>query len=126
MSRRHRPATRAIWSAPVAALAAAALAVAVSGCAKFDAALGQQWIAVQFSATTTVTQLQHIRSTCSHVPNITAYPFPKQHTVINMMNSVRYNTDNATDANVAQLEECLQRFPQVQGITPMDSGDEGS
>jgi hypothetical protein len=118
---RHRRAARL----PALAAGAAVLAAGLCGCARFDAALGQQWIQVELAPTTTVPQLEHIRAACSHVPNITAYPFPKQHTVINMMNSVRFNTDNATDANVAQLEQCLQKFPQVQGLTPMDSGDEG-
>jgi hypothetical protein len=109
----------------ITAAGAAALAVSLSGCAKFDAALGQQWIQVSFSPDTTVAQLEHIRLACSHVPNITPYAFPKQHTVINLMNGVRYNTDSATDANIAQLQICLQKFPQVQGFTPGDTGDEG-
>jgi hypothetical protein len=125
VSRRRRAITVPRLAVPVVVAAAAALAVAVSGCGKFDAALGQQWIQVQFASTTTVAQLEHIRATCARVPNVRAYPFPRQHTVINMMSSVRFNTDNATDANVAQLEQCLQRFPQVQGVTPGDSGDEG-
>jgi hypothetical protein len=126
VSHRRHAATVPVLANTVLAAGLAALAVAVSGCAKFDAALGQQWIQVELAPTTTVAQLQHIRSACAHIPNVTAYPFPKQHSVINMINSVRYNTDNATDANVAQLEQCLQKFPQVQGVTPMDSGDEGN
>jgi hypothetical protein len=107
------------------AAGAAALAVSLSGCAKFDSALGQQWVQVTFGPSTTVAQLEHIRATCAHIPNVSAYPFPKQHTVINLMNSVRYNTDNATLANVAQLTQCLEKFPAVQGVTSEDSGDDG-
>jgi hypothetical protein len=109
----------------IAVAGAAAAAVSLSGCAKFDAALGQQWIQVSFAPNTTVAQLKHIRLACSHVPNVKPYPFPKQQSVINLINSVRYNTDSATDANVAQLQICLQKFPQVQGFSPMDTGDEG-
>ncbi len=41
------------------------------------------------------------------------------------MAGVRYNTTNASDANVAQLQQCLQKFPAVLGFTPGDTGDEG-
>jgi hypothetical protein len=41
------------------------------------------------------------------------------------MYSLTYRTDNATDANLAQLQQCLQRFPSVQGISFTDSGDSG-
>jgi hypothetical protein len=91
-----------------------------------SAALGRQWVEVTFRPSTSVAQLEHIRAACSHVPNVTAYPFPRQHTVINLMSGVRYNTTNASLANVAQLQQCLQRYPAVQGFTPMDAGDAGS
>lgn len=109
----------------IAAAGAAALAVSLSGCAKFDAALGQQWIQVSFTPSTTVAQLKHIRQACSHIPNIRPYAFPRQHSVISLMNSVRFNTTSATDANIAQLQICLQKFPQVQGLAPGDTGGEG-
>lgn len=104
---------------------AAALAVALAGCSQFDAALGQQWVEVTFKPTTSVAQLEHIRAACSHIPNAPPLPFPKQHTVLNLIGGVRYDTTKASDANVAQLQECLQRYPAVQGFTPMDTGDEG-
>jgi hypothetical protein len=104
---------------------AAALAMSLGGCAKFDAALGKQWVEVTFKPSTSVTQLLRIRAACSHIPNVTPLPFPKQHTVLNLMAGVRYDTTTATDSNVARLQECLQKFPAVQGFTPMDTGDEG-
>jgi hypothetical protein len=99
--------------------------MSLAGCAKFDAALGQQWVEVTFKPSTSVTQLLRIRAACSHIPNVTPLPFPKQHTVLNLMAGVRYDTTSASDSNVAQLQECLQKFPAVQGFTPMDTGDEG-
>jgi hypothetical protein len=97
----------------------------LAGCAKFDAALDKQWVEVSFQSNTTVAQLLHIRAACSHIPNAPPLPFPKQHTVLNLIGGVRYNTTNASVANVAQLQECLQKFPAVAGFTPMDTGDEG-
>jgi hypothetical protein len=108
------------------ALAAAAIAAgSVSGCAKMDATLDQAWVQVTFSQNTTVAQLLRIQAACSHIPNVTADPFPRQHTELDLAAGVRYNTTNATDANVAQLQECLQKFPAVVGFTPTDTGDEG-
>ena len=42
-----------------------------------------------------------------------------------MIYSVRYRTDHASDADLAQLQQCLQRFPAVPGIDFEDSGDAG-
>jgi len=114
------------WLRP-ACLAAAFLVtlLTLGGCAKMDAALGKQWVDVTFTPSTTLAKVERIQAACSHVPNVRPYPLPKQHTVLSLMAGVRYDTTHATDANVAQLQECLQRFSSVQGFTPGDSGDEG-
>jgi hypothetical protein len=116
---RTRPALAAV------AISSAAAVAALSGCSSMDAALGKQWVDVTFKPSTTVAMIEKVRATCSHVQNVTAYPLPKKHTVLNLMAGVRFNTTNATDANVAQLQQCVQRFGSVQGFTPGDSGDEG-
>ena len=33
-----------------------------------------------------------------------------------MQNDIRYLVSNATDADVARLEKCLNRFPSVMGV----------
>jgi hypothetical protein len=109
--------------APVAL--AVATVVTLSGCGQMAADLGQQWVQVTFSENATFKTIQHVTDACSHVPNATPYPLPKQHTALNLQAGVRYNTTNATDANIAELQECLQKFPVVQGFTPGDTGDEG-
>ena len=91
-----------------------------------DATLDKAWVQVTFKQSITVPQALRIQAACSHIPNVTAYPFPKQHTALNLDAGIRYDTTDATDANVAQLQECLQKFPAVVGFTPMDTGDEGS
>jgi hypothetical protein len=98
---------------------------ALGGCARMDATLGQQWVDVTFKPSTTLTGIEKVRAACSHVPNVHPDPLPKQHSVINLMAGVRFNTTNATDANVAELQECVQKFSSVQGFTPGDEGDEG-
>ena len=116
----HTPATR-----PSAGGLAGGLAAGLAGCAKFDAALGQRWATVSFKADTPVATLLNVRAACSHVPNVRAEALPRQHTPASLMNSLTYRTDHATDANLAQLQECLQRFPAVQGINFQDAGNAG-
>lgn len=90
-----------------------------------SAALGQQWVSVTFKPNTTVATIEKVREACSHVPNVHADPLPRKHTVLNLMAGVRFDTTSASDANVAQLQQCVQRFPSVQGFTPQDAGDTG-
>jgi hypothetical protein len=113
---------RLAWVWPAAALA---LVTATSGCAKFDAALGQQWAVVHFNSNTSVATLLTVRAACSHVPNVSPEALPKSRNPGDMIYSVRYSTDHATDADLAKLQECLQRFPAVAGIDFEDSGDSG-
>jgi hypothetical protein len=103
------------------------LITGIAGCAKFTAALGQQWIEVTFAPNTSVATAKHVTSVCSHVPNLRlegpVKPTTAQQGVVG---SVRYNSTNATDAQLALLENCLSRFPAiVQGFTQMDQGDSG-
>jgi hypothetical protein len=42
-----------------------------------------------------------------------------------MMYALTYRTDNASDANLAQLQQCLTRFPSVAGIQFGNVGDAG-
>lgn len=105
---------------------AAALAGGLTGCAKFDAALGQQWVTVDFQPSTSIATMLKVRAACSHIPNVVPEALPHKRTVLTMSGAVTYQTNNATDANMAQLQQCLQRFPSVAGMDPEDSGDAGS
>ena len=104
---------------------AAGLASGLAGCAKFDSALGRQWATVNFKPDTSVTTVLKVRTACSHVPNVHPQALPRQRTAATMMYALTYRTDNASDANLAQLQQCLQRFRSVQGIAFTDSGDAG-
>jgi hypothetical protein len=101
------------------------LALGVSGCAKFDAALGQQWVTVDFQPSASIATMLKVRAACSHIPNVVPEALPKVRTQVTMNSAVTYQTNNASDANLAQLQECLQRFPSVAGMDPEDSGSEG-
>ncbi len=107
------------------AIAAAAM-VCLTGCARMDSALDQSWIVVDFQPNTSVATALHVREACSHIQNTPAMALPAKHSVLNTMYGVRYNTTNASTAEVAELQECLQKFSSVQGLDPEDVGDEGS
>jgi hypothetical protein len=114
---------------PLRAVAAAALLAAVglgmAGCSKFDAALGQQWATVNFKSDTSIATLLKVRAACSNIPNVHPEALPRKQTPATMVYALTYRTDNATDANLAQLQQCLQKFPSVEGISFGDSGDAG-
>jgi hypothetical protein len=111
----------------VAAAAAllAAVALGLAGCSKFDAALGQQWATVNFKSNTSIATLLQVRAACSHIPNVRPEALPRTRTPATMMYALTYRTDNASDANLAQLQQCVQKYPSVEGISFGDSGDAG-
>ncbi len=99
------------------------LLAAVSGCAKFDAALGQQEAVVQFKdGTPNSTRLQ-VRAACSHIPQATPEALPTDHKASDLLYDVIYQVDNASNAQIAELEQCLQKYPSVLGIDIQTPGD---
>jgi hypothetical protein len=56
------------------------------------------------------------------VPQAAPEPLPTDNKLSDTVNDVRFRIDNATDAQIAQLETCLGRFRSVQGVeTPQDA-----
>jgi len=102
--------------AAVAVIAAALLLPTAAGCAKFDAALGEQEAVVAFKdGTPNATRLK-VRAACSHVPQAFPEPLPTDHMASDLLNDVRYRVDHASDADLARLQVCLQKFPSVEGV----------
>jgi hypothetical protein len=89
-------------------------------------ALSQQWMTVQFSGNATLATELHVRAACSHIQNAPPMALPAKQSVINTMYGVRFDTTNASPANLSQLETCLQQFKSVLGVNPQSAGDEGS
>jgi hypothetical protein len=94
----------------------------ISGCAQMNAALGQQWVVVQFTANTMAGTARHITVACSHVRGLHLVPV-KPTSPGGIVDSARFNATSATDADMARLQRCLQRFRSVQGFTLTDAGD---
>lgn len=98
------------------------LLLAAGGCAKFDAALSQQEAVVHFKAGTSNAARLKVRAACSRVPQAKPEPLPTDHKASDLLYDVRYRVDNASDAELAELQQCLQKFPSVQGIDISGAG----
>lgn len=108
--------------ARLAACAAAVAAVLAGGCGRMDAALGQQWVVVQLASDTTLATARQVSAACSHASGLRAEPV-KPTSPGRIVASVRFISTRATDADMAKLQQCLQRFPVVQGLTMTEPGD---
>jgi hypothetical protein len=96
----------------------------VAGCAKFDAALGQQQAIVSFKSGATISQRIAVRATCGKLPEVTVSSLPDLKKYPYALEEVTFGVNKASDSQVANLEKCLNRFPVVQGITLQDSSDD--
>jgi hypothetical protein len=105
---------------------ALAVVAALAGCAQFDAALGQRQAIVSFRDGTPVSQKLVVRTACAKVPEVTAQALPSDLNSPYALQQLTYQVNNASDADVAQLEKCLAKFPSVAGVTLQDSSDEGN
>ena len=110
----------------VAGTTAAAVALtALAGCSQFDAALGQRQAVVSFRPGTPLSQRLAVRSTCAKVPAVKAQPLPSDLNSPYALQQVTYRIDHATNADIARLQTCLDKFPAVAGVTLQDSTDMG-
>ncbi len=105
-------------------LAAAGCCLVASGCSSFDKALGQQQVDVYFDQTTTVAYKMHVRAACNGLPNVHAQPLATGVPLASAIDIVVYNTTGASLVDTTRLEECLNKFSQVQGINATDSSDD--
>ena len=99
-----------------AALAAAAALSLAAGCASFDAAFGKREAVVQFQPQTPVSVMLRVRASCSHVPSAIPERVPPHAPSVDMQYAIRYQIGGASDADLARLTQCLNRFPAVAGI----------
>jgi hypothetical protein len=106
------------------AVTAVALA-ALAGCSQFGAALGQRQAVVSFRPGTPLSQRLTVRSTCAKVPAVKAQPLPSDLSSPYALQQVTYRIDHASNADIARLETCLDKFPSVTGVTLQDSSDTG-
>lgn len=97
----------------------------LSGCAKFDAALGQRQAIVSFRDGTTTAERLQIRAACANTPGVTAQHVPDLKKYPYALQQLTYSVTKASDAQVASLEKCLEKYPAVAGVSLQDSSDTG-
>lgn len=105
--------------------AALAALVALAGCSQFDAALGQRQAIVSFRAGTTVAERLAIRSACANAPAAVPAALPDLKKYPYALQQVTYTITKASNAQVATLQKCLDKFPAVVGVNLQNAGDEG-
>ena len=97
----------------------------VTGCSQFDKALGQQQALVSFKDGTPVSVRLHVRAACAKLPNVAAAAIPPGVPLTSAVAEIIYQIDpSASPADIARLQECLARFPSVQGMNLQDSSDD--
>jgi len=99
-----------------AAVAAAALCLAAAGCASFDRAFGKREAVVQFQPNTPAAEMLRVRAACSHLAAAKPEPIPPHVLKVDLPDDIRYEVSQASDAQIAELTQCLDRFPSVVGI----------
>jgi hypothetical protein len=111
-----RALTRRAAVLPVIAAAVAAGA-ALAGCSQVNNALGRQWAVVNFKPDTTVATVAKVRAACAHVPHLVPLPASAVSGDIDIRYAVRYEVRHASGSDFAALKACLQRFPEVSGVS---------
>jgi hypothetical protein len=99
---------------------------AVTGCSKMDASLGQQQLLVSFKSGTTNAAKLEIRAACGSLPRVKTTPVPDLKKYPYALSQLTYQVNSASDADIARLEQCLQKYPAVAGVTMQDSSDTGA
>jgi hypothetical protein len=106
-------------------LAGTACCLGVSGCAQFNKALGQQQATIYFQSSTPVNFKLKVRAACNNLPHVKATPIASGVPLSSAVDVVTYNTTGAGVADIARLEECVNKYaPQVQGVDVTDSSDD--
>ena len=95
----------------------------VTGCSQFDKALGQQQALVSFNPGASNAVRLQVRAVCGKLPNVHPTPIAKSVPLSDALSEVVFQINNADPADVARLQECLQKYPAVSGIDIQDSSD---
>ncbi len=89
-------------------------------------ALGQQRAIVTFQSGTSVATRLQVRAACGKLPNVSPAPLPSGVPLLESLDQVVYQVNNASGADEARLQECLAKYRSVLGLNFSDSTDQGS
>ena len=106
-------------------LTGVALCLGMTGCAQFNKALGQQQALIYFKTSTPVLVQAQGALRVNNLPHVKAAPIATSVPLASAVDVVTYNTTGAGVADIARLEECVNKFaPQVEGVDVQDSSDD--
>ena len=117
---RRSPRTRVL----ALGLGAALCCLVASGCSSFDKALGQSSVDVYFQDNVSTAYKMHVRAACNGLPDVSAEAIATGVPLSSAVDIVVYDTTGADLVELTRLEECLNKFSQVQGVTTQDSSDD--
>jgi hypothetical protein len=89
-----------------------------------DKTLGQQQALITFQNGTSIATRLQVRAACAKVPGVSAIPIPKGVSLSEALDQVEYSVTGASNADLARLQECLSKFPSVQGMNLQDGTDD--
>ena len=110
---------------PVVIAASGLCLLGVTGCSQFDKALGQQQALVSFTPGASNAVRLQVRAACGKLPNVHPAAISKSVPLSSALSEVVFQINNAGPADIARLQQCLQKYPAVAGIDIQDSSDEG-
>ena len=86
-----------LTAAGTAVVAVVVAAVALAGCSRFNAALGQRQAIVAFQPNTPVSQRLAVRSACGKIPEVTPPPVPSNLNSPYALEQLTFRVDHAND-----------------------------
>lgn len=101
--------------------AAGAAILALAGCSQINSALTKQEAIVRFRPGTTLAVLLQARQACSHVHNLVLLPAALRQGDPTSGEEIRYQANKATADDLARLQVCLEKFPDVAGVFMEDT-----
>ena len=80
-----------------------------------------------FTSNATLAQRMAVRTACAKTPNVSPQPLPSNLKSAYELPQVTYQINKASNAEVAMLETCLDKYPSHRQASPcQDSSDEGN
>jgi hypothetical protein len=114
---------------PAARLAAVAVAAAVAaslaGCSQIDSQLNKQIAIVRFRPGTTEATVLQARQACAHLPGLSLLPSHVHPGDPTSAIALRYGANQPTEHDLAALQSCVQKFPDVSGVAIVDAAGRG-
>jgi hypothetical protein len=116
---------RVVYGPVALGLAGLTCLLGVTGCAQFDKSLGQQQATIYFETNVSTAFKLKVRTACNNLPHVQATPIAAGVPLSTAVDVVTYNTTGAGVADIARLEECVNKYsPQVQGVDVTDASDD--